>query len=103
MAFCLAKGGILGDGRWPLGGREVMFCAAVESVWISVEKGVEKGVDKCVYKLGVFNGGRRRWVVQVDINRVVKGKLSSFQQFHDGKKYKLINFAVYAGIVDNLR
>lgn len=99
MAFCLAKGGILGGGRWPLGRREVVFCAAVESVWISVEK----GVDKCVYKHGVFNGGRRRWVVQVDINRVVKGKLSSFQQFHDGKKYKLINFAVYAGVVDNLR
>jgi len=76
-----------------------VFCAAVESVWISVEK----GVDKFVYKHGVFNGGRRRWVVQVDINRVVKGKLSSFQQFHDGKKYKLINFAVYAGVVDNLR
>lgn len=99
MAFYLVKGGILGGGRWPLGGREVVFCAAVESVWISVEK----GVDKYVYKLGVFNGGRRRWVVQVDINRVVKGKLSSFQQFHDGKKYKLINFAVYAGVVDNLR
>ena len=89
-----------------MGWREVVFCAAVESVWISVESvwiSVEKGVDKCVYKLGVFNGGRRRWVVQVDINRVVKGKLSSFQQFHDGKKYKLINFAVYAGVVDNLR
>lgn len=99
MAFCLVKGGILGDGRWPLGRREVVFCAAVESVLITVEK----GVDKCVYKLGGFNGGRRRWVVQVDINRVVKGKLSSFQQFHDGKKYKLINFAVYAGVVDNLR
>lgn len=99
MAFYLVKGGILKVGRWSLGGREVVFCAAVESVWISVEK----GVDKCVYKLGVFNGGRRRWVVQVDINRVVKGKLSSFQQFHDGKKYKLINFAVYAGVVDNLR
>ncbi len=99
MAFCLVKGGILGDGRWPFGGREVMFCAAVESVWISVEK----CVNKCVYKHGVFNGGRRRWVVRVDINRVVKGKLSSFQQFHDGKKYKLINFAVYAGVVDNLR
>lgn len=99
MAFCLAKGGILGDGRWPLGLRERMFRSGVESVLITVEK----GVDKCVYKLGVFNGGRRRWVVQVDINRVVKGKLSSFQQFHDGKKYKLINFAVYAGVVDNLR
>lgn len=99
MAFCLVKGGILQGGRWPLGRRERMFRSGVESVWISVEK----GVDKCVYKLGVFNGGRRRWVVQVDINRVVKGKLSSFQQFHDGKKYKLINFAVYAGVVDNLR
>lgn len=56
MAFCLVKGGILQGGRWPLGRREVVFCAAVESVWISVEK----GVDKCVYKHGVFNGGRRR-------------------------------------------
>lgn len=99
MAFCLVKGGILQGGRWPLGWREVVFCAAVESVWISVEK----GVDKCVYKLGVFNGGGRRWVVQVDINRVVKGKLSSFQRFRGRKIYKLINFAVYAGVVDNLR
>lgn len=55
MAFCLVKGGILQGGRWPLGGREVVFCAAVESVWISVEK----GVDKFVYKYGVFNGKRR--------------------------------------------
>ena len=62
--------------------------------------GVLRGCGKCVDKCGK---SRRRWVVQVDINRVVKGKLSSFQQFHDGKKYKLINFAVYAGVVDNLR
>lgn len=99
MAFCIAKGGILQGGRWPFGWREVMFCAAVESVWISVEK----GVDKCVYKLGVFNGGRRRWVVQVDINRVVKGKLLSFQRFRGRKIYKLINFAYRTVIVDNWR
>lgn len=55
MAFCLVKGGILQGGRWPLGGRERMFRGGVESVLITVEK----GVDKFVYKYGVFNGERR--------------------------------------------
>lgn len=76
-----------------------MFRGGVESVLITVEK----GVDKFVYKYEVFNGERRGGVVQVDINRVIGRKLLSFQRFRGRKKYKLINFAYRTVIVDNWR
>lgn len=55
MAFCLVKGGILQGGRWPLGGREVVFCAAVESVWISV-------FTNLGFSTGAGGGGLCRWI-----------------------------------------
>lgn len=55
MPYCITIDNLLPYGRCCSRRWERMFRGGVESVLITVEK----GVDKFVYKYGVFNGERR--------------------------------------------
>ena len=55
----------------------------VDNLWIFAQKAVES-------------------LEYVDINRLIMGKYSIFQQIFAEKRYKLINFAPKLGMVDKL-
>ena len=65
----------------------------------SVDKPVENHVDN----LWIFAQKEVESLKYVDINRLIKGKYSTFQQIFAEKRYKLIKFAPKMEIVDKVR
>jgi hypothetical protein len=67
------------------------------------KESVDKPVENCVDNLWIFAQKEVESLKYVDINRLIKGKYSTFQQIFAEKRYKLIKFAPKMEIVDKVR
>lgn len=67
------------------------------------KESVDKPVENCVNNLWIFAQKEVESLKYVDINRLIKGKYSTFQQIFAEKRYKLIKFAPKMEIVDKVR
>ena len=67
------------------------------------KESVDKPVENYVNNLWFFAQKEVESLKYVDINRLIKGKYSTFQQIFAEKRYKLIKFAPKMEIVDKVR
>jgi len=67
------------------------------------KESVDKPVENYVDNLWIFAQKEVESLKYVDINRLIKGKYSTFQQIFAEKRYKLIKFAPKMEIVDKVR
>lgn len=67
------------------------------------KESVDKPVENYVNNLWIFAQKEVESLKYVDINRLIKGKYSTFQQIFAEKRYKLIKFAPKMEIVDKVR
>ena len=67
------------------------------------KESVDKPVENYVDNLWIFAQKEVESLKYVDINRLIKGKYSIFQQIFAEKRYKLIKFAPKMEIVDKVR
>ena len=67
------------------------------------KKSVDKPVENRVDNLWIFAQKEVESLKYVDINRLINGKYSTFQQIFAEKRYKLIKFAPKMEIVDKVR
>ena len=67
------------------------------------KESVDKPVENYVENLWIFAQKEVESLKYVDINRLIKGKYSTFQQIFAEKRYKLIKFAPKMEIVDKVR
>ena len=66
------------------------------------KESVDKPVENYVDNLWIFAQKEVESLKYVDINRLIKGKYSTFQQIFAEKRYKLIIFAPQMEIVDKV-